>query len=192
MIQPFLPSPFSISYGKADGSKEPSALRLGGVMQGSPCGNAEYSPPEMRPPFSLKDERECAAPGGRENLFSHLDCGRPTPTEKPRQDRSYVARYGRSRTMFRLHVGLCHPQQRFRFYGALAPRAPAAIVAERFQRRTRLAALPRERPRSSRFAKPNGILRGGERRFDLSPIGRRNHVSGYRVILRSRAYAKLN
>ena len=34
---------------------------------------------------------------------------------------------------------------------------------ERFQRATRLAALPRERPRGSRFAEPNVVLRGGER-----------------------------
>ena len=56
-----------------------------GEMQGSPrqetgvvpekggvvvAGEAGIVPGEMRPPFSLKDERECAAPGGRENLFN--------------------------------------------------------------------------------------------------------------------------
>ena len=63
---------------------------------------------------------------------------------------------------------------------------------ERFQRATRLAALPRERPRGSRFAEPNVVLRGGERHFDYQLIGRRNHVSGYRGIGRSRAFAKSN
>ena len=66
------------------------------------------------------------------------------------------------------------------------------MSGERFQRRTRLAALPRESPRGSRFAEPNVVLRGGERHFDYQLIGRRNHVSGYRGIGRSRAYAKSN
>ena len=96
----------------------------------------------------------------------------------------------RTRINFRLHVVLRHLQHRFPLYGALAPKAPAAVSGERFQRRTRLAALPRERPRGSRFAEPNVVLRGGERHFDYQLIGRRNHVSGHRVICRRRNVRK--
>ena len=146
----------------------------------------------MRPHFFLFRQKEIAAPGERKTGFFNLDCVRPTSVDKPEYDACPVARDGRTRIRFRLHVGLGHLQQRFRFYGALAPRAPAAYYAVTFPQPPRLAALPRERPRSSRFAKPNVILRGGERHFDYQLIGRRNHVSGYRGIGRSRAYVKSN
>ena len=132
----------------------------------------------MRPHFFLFRQKEIAAPGERKTGYLYLFCGRPAPTGKPRQDRSYVARDGRPRTRFRLHVVLGHLQPRSRFYGALAPRAPAAMNREGSRAETRLAALPRERPRSSRFAKPNVILRGGERYFDWRPIGRRSTFQG--------------
>ena len=134
----------------------------------------------MRPHFFLFRQKEIAAPGERKTGFFNLNCGHPTSVDKPEYDACSVARYGRTRIRFRLHVGLRYPQQRFRFNGALPPRAPAAYYAVTFPQPPRLAALPRERPRSSRFAKPNVILRGGERYFDCRPIGRRNHVSSYR------------
>ena len=114
-----------------------------GKKQGNPCQKCA--------PISFF-QKEIAAPGERKTFFIYF-CVRPTSAGKPEYDTPCVARYGRSRINFRLHVGLGNLQQNSSSYGALAPRAPAAMSGGRFLRRNAARGLAAGAPKKQPFCR---------------------------------------